>query len=168
GIVAGILINWYKPEIAPAVKVFSQIFLRLIKMIIAPLIFATLVAGIAGAGHFKDVGRMGLRSIIYFEVVTTVALLIGLVLVNVLKPGVGVALPTTATQAAMPPQTWDQILLHTIPESVVDAMAKGDVLQIVVFSMLFAIALGMLGEKGRPIITFCESLSETMFKFTNI
>jgi proton glutamate symport protein len=168
GVVAGILINWYKPDIAPAVKVFSQIFLRLIKMVIAPLIFATLVAGIAGAGHFKDVGRMGLRSIIYFEVVTTLALLIGLVLVNVLKPGVGVALPATATQAAMPPQTWDQILLHTIPESVVDAMAKGDVLQIVVFSMLFAIALGMLGEKGRPIITFCETLSETMFKFTNI
>jgi proton glutamate symport protein len=168
GVVAGILINWYKPDIAPAVKVFSQIFLRLIKMVIAPLIFATLVAGIAGAGHFKDVGRMGLRAIIYFEVVTTVALLIGLVLVNVLKPGVGVALPTTATQAAMPPQTWDQILLHTIPESVVDAMAKGDVLQIVVFSMLFAIALGMIGEKGRPIITFCESMSETMFKFTNI
>src|SRR6188508_1737038 len=127
---------------------FSQIFIRMIRMIIAPLLFGTLVAGIAGAGHFKDVGRMGLRAIIYFEIVTTLALLIGLVLVNLLKPGVGVALPATATQAAMPPQTWDQILLHTIPESVVDAMAKGDVLQIVVFSMLFAIALGMLGEKG--------------------
>jgi len=168
GVVAGILINWYKPEIAPAIKVFSAIFLRLIKMIIAPLIFATLVAGIAGAGHFKDVGRMGLRAIIYFEVVTTLALLIGLVLVNLLKPGVGVQLPHTVTQAAQAPQTWDQILLHTIPESVVDAMAKGDVLQIVVFSMLFAVALGMIGEKGRPIITFCESLAETMFKFTNI
>jgi len=170
GVIAGILINWYKPEIAPTIKVFSTIFLRLIKMIIAPLIFATLVAGIAGAGHFKDVGRMGLRAILYFEVVTTLALLIGLVLVNVLKPGVGVALPAAsgAAQTLVPPQTWDQILLHTIPESVVDAMAKGDVLQIVVFSMLFAIALGMLGEKGRPVITFCETLSETMFKFTNI
>src|SRR5678815_1575631 len=93
GIIAGILINWYQPEIAPAVKVFSQISLRLIKMIIAPLIFATLVAGIAGAGHFKDVGRMGLRAIIYFEIVTTLALLIGLVTVNMLQPGVGVALP---------------------------------------------------------------------------
>lgn len=168
GIVAGILINWYKPELAPSIKVFSQIFLRLIKMIIAPLIFTTLVAGIAGAGHFKDVGRMGLRAIIYFEVVTTLALVLGLVLVNMLKPGVGVVLPTTATQAAMPPQTWDQILLHVIPESVVEAMAKGDVLQIVVFSMLFAVALGMIGEKGRPVITFCESVAETMFKFTNI
>lgn len=168
GIIAGIVINEMKPEIAPYIKVFSQVFLRLIKMVIAPLIFATLVAGIAGAGHFKDVGRMGLRAIIYFEAVTTLALLIGLVLVNVLKPGVGVALPQGAAQAALPAQTWDQILLHTIPESVVDAMAKGDVLQIVVFSMLFAVALGMIGEKGRPVIVFCESVSETMFKFTNI
>ena len=104
GIVAGILINKFDPQIAPAIKVFSQIFLRLIKMIIAPLIFTTLVAGIAGAGHFKDVGRMGLRAIIYFEVVTTIALVLGLVLVNMLKPGVGVVLPQTATQAAQPPQ----------------------------------------------------------------
>ena len=168
GVVAGILINEFNPAIAPHIKVFSQLFLRLIKMVIAPLIFATLVAGIAGAGHFKDVGRMGLRAIIYFEVVTTLALMIGLVLVNVLKPGVGVILPATATQAAQAPQSWDQILLHVIPESVIDAMAKGDVLQIVVFSMLFAVALGMIGEKGRPVITLCESIAETMFKFTNI
>jgi proton glutamate symport protein len=167
GIVAGILINKFDPAIAPAIKVFSQIFLRLIKMIIAPLIFTTLVAGIAGAGHFKDVGRMGLRAIIYFEIVTTIALVLGLGLVNLLKPGVGVALPTTATQAAQAPQSWDQILLHVIPESVIDAMAKGDVLQIVVFSMLFAIALGMIGERGRPVITFCEVVAETMFKFTD-
>ena len=168
GVIAGILINWYKPDLAPYVKVFSDIFLRLIKMIIAPLIFATLVAGIAGAGHFKDVGRMGLRAIIYFEIVTTIALLIGLVLVNVLKPGVGVVLPATATQASQAPQTWDQILLHVIPTSVVDAMAKGDVLQIVIFSMFFAIALGMIGEKAKPVVQFCESLAETMFKLTNI
>jgi Na+/H+-dicarboxylate symporter len=116
GVIAGILINWYQPNLAPTMKVFSTIFLRLIKMIIAPLIFATLVAGIAGAGHFKDVGRMGLRAILYFEVVTTLALVVGLVLVNVLKPGLGVALPATATNAAMPPQTWDQILLHVIQE----------------------------------------------------
>lgn len=168
GIVAGVLINEFHPTFAPPIKVFSQVFLRLIKMVIAPLIFATLVAGIAGAGHFKDVGRMGLRAIIYFEIVTTLALAIGLVLVNVLKPGVGVILPQTATQAAQAPQSWDQILLHVIPESVIDAMAKGDVLQIVVFSMLFAVALGMIGEKGRPVITLCESIAETMFKFTNI
>ena len=108
------------PTWAPFFRPFSQLFLRLIKMIIAPLIFATLVAGIAGAGHFKVVGRMGLRAIIYFEVVTTLALVIGLVAVNVMRPGVGVNLPMgqqsgiTAT-----PQTWDQILLHVVPESVI-------------------------------------------------
>lgn len=168
GVIAGILINWYKPDIAPVAKVFSDIFLRLIKMIIAPLIFATLVVGIAGAGHVKAVGRMGLRAIVYFEIVTTIALLIGLVLVNVLKPGVGVVLPATATAASQAPQTWDQILLHVIPTSIIDAMAKGDVLQIVTFSMFFAIALGMIGEKAKPIVQWCESLAETMFKLTNI
>jgi proton glutamate symport protein len=168
GVIAGIVINKLHPDLAPIAKVFSDVFLRLIKMIIAPLIFATLVAGIAGAGHFKDVGRMGLRAIIYFEIVTTLALLIGLVLVNVFKPGVGVVLPVNATQASQAPQTWDQILLHVIPTSVIDAMAKGDVLQIVIFSMLFAVALGMIGEKGRPVVAFCESLAETMFRLTNI
>src|SRR4029453_10018358 len=124
---------------------------------------------IAGAGHVKVVGRMGLRAIIYFEVVTTLALIIGLVAVNIMRPGVGVNLPMgqqsgiTATA-----QTWDQILLHVVPESVIRAMAEGDVLQIVVFSILFAIALGMIGEKGRPVVVWCESVAETMFKFTNI
>jgi Na+/H+-dicarboxylate symporter len=169
GILAGWFVSEYHPTWAPIFRPFSQLFLRLIKMIIAPLIFSTLVAGIAGAGHFKVVGRMGLRAIIYFEIVTTLALLIGLATVNVMRPGVGVNLPMgqqsgiTATA-----QTWDQILLHTVPESVFRAMAEGDVLQIVVFSILFAIALGMIGEKGRPMIAWCEAVAETMFKFTNI
>ena len=173
GVVAGILIGKLPPETAAKVvgyvKPFSQLFLRLIKMVVAPLIFATLVAGIAGAGHFKVVGRMGLRAIIYFEIVTTIALLIGLVAVNVIKPGAGITLPPDAAAAATTaPQTWDQIILHAVPESVVDAMAKGDVLQIVVFSMFFGIALGIIGDKGKPVVTFCETVAETMFKFTNI
>ena len=169
GIVAGALVSRYNPAAANYFKPFADLFLRLIKMIIAPLLFATLVAGIAGAGHFKQVGRMGLRAIIYFEVVTTLALVIGLLAVNIIKPGVGVPLPAaTATDLATAAQTWDQLLLHIVPTSIFDAMARGDVLQIVVFSMLFAIALGMVGEKGRPVIQFCESLAETMFKFTNI
>ena len=139
GILAGWLVSEYNPAAAAYFRPFSQLFLRLIKMIIAPLIFATLVAGIAGAGHFKVVGRMGLRAIIYFELVTTLALIIGLVAVNVMKPGVGIK-----------------------------AMADGDVLQIGVFSILFAIALGMIGEKGRPVVAWCEAVAETMFKFTNI
>jgi proton glutamate symport protein len=169
GIIVGAIIDATHPQYAVYFRPFSQLFLRLIKMVIAPLIFATLVAGIAGAGHFKVVGRMGLRALIYFEVVTTLALVIGLVAVNVTRPGVGVNLPIgQASDITAKPQTWDQILLHVVPESVFDAMARGDVLQIVVFSIFFGIALGMIGEKGRPVIVWCEVLAETMFKFTNI
>jgi proton glutamate symport protein len=169
GIIAGWLVSVYDPAAAAYFRPFSQLFLRLIKMIIAPLIFATLVAGIAGAGHVKVVGRMGLRAIIYFEVVTTLALIIGLVAVNVMRPGVGVNLPMGAqSEITAKPQTWDQILLHVVPESVIRAMAEGDVLQIVVFSILFAVALGMIGDKGRPVVEWCEAVAETMFKFTNI
>jgi proton glutamate symport protein len=170
GIAIGALVDHYNPAWAQYFVPFSQLFLRLIKMIIAPLIFGTLVAGIAGAGHAKAVGRMGLRAIIYFELVTTLALLIGLLAVNIFKPGVGLVLPapTGAAPIAGAPQTWDQIVLHTVPNSVIEAMAQGDVLQIVVWSMIFAISLTMIGEKARPMIVWCESLSETMFTFTNI
>ncbi len=169
GIIAGAIVDAVNPAWAIYFRPFSQLFLRLIKMVIAPLIFATLVAGIAGAGHFKVVGRMGLRAMIYFEVVTTLALVIGLVAVNITRPGDGVNLPMgQGSEITAKAQTWDQILLHTVPESVIDAMARGDVLQIVVFSIFFGIALGMLGEKGRPVLAWCEALAETMFKFTNI
>ncbi len=169
GIVVGGLVDAYHPEWAIYFRPFSQLFLRLIKMIIAPLIFSTLVAGIAGAGHFKVVGRMGFRALIYFEIVTTIALVIGLLAVNITKPGVGVNLPMGQESGiTAKAQTWDQILLHVVPESVFDAMAKGDVLQVVVFSVFFGIALGMVGEKGRPVLVWCEAVAETMFKFTNI
>jgi len=169
GLIAGVLINNYNRELVDVIRPFSAIFIRMIRMIIAPLLFGTLVAGIAGAGHFKDVGRMGLRAIVYFEVVTTLALLIGLFMVNVMKPGVGMVLPIGANPGITAhPQTWQEILLHTVPTSVIDAMATGDVLQIVVFSIVFAIGLGMVGEKGRPMVEFCESLTEAMFKVTNI
>jgi proton glutamate symport protein len=170
GVVAGALVQRYAPGHAALFRPFSQLFLRLIKMIIAPLIFGSLVAGIAGAGHVKVVGRMGLRALIYFEVVTTLALAIGLIAVNVTRPGVGINLPpaTGALEIEAHKQTWDQVLLHTVPTSVVQAMAENDVLQIVVFSILFAIALGMIGDKGRPVVALCEAITETMFKLTNI
>ncbi len=170
GIAIGALVDHYDPGFAKYFNPFSQLFLRLIKMIIAPLIFGTLVAGIAGAGHAKAVGRMGLRAIVYFEIVTTLALLIGLVAVNVLRPGVGLVLPPPGgiNPISGSPQTWDQILLHVVPTSIVQAMAEGDVLQIVVWSMIFAISLTMIGDKARPMIVWCESLAETMFRFTNI
>src|SRR3954467_6054449 len=170
GVAVGALVSNTHPDWAKFFNPFSQLFLRLIKMIIAPLIFGTLVAGIAGAGHVKAVGRMGLRAMIYFEAVTTVALLIGLLAVNILKPGVGLVLPAPsgAPPIAAVHQTWDQIFLHTVPTSVVQAMAEGDVLQIVVWSILFAISLTMIGAKARPVVEFCESLAEAMFAFTNI
>lgn len=169
GIAAGWMVSATHPEWAAYFRPFSQLFLRMIRMIIAPLIFATLVAGIAGAGHVRVVGRMGVRAIVYFEIVTTLALLIGLATVNVMRPGVGVNLPTGQTsEIRATPQTWDQILLHLVPESIIRAMADGDVLQIVIFSIFFAVALGMIGEKGRPIVVWCEALAETMFKVTNI
>ncbi len=170
GIVAGTLVSRTNPALAQYFNPFSQLFLRLIKMIIAPLIFSTLVAGIAGAGHVKAVGRIGLRAMIYFEVVTTLALLVGLLAVNILKPGAGLVLPPPSgtPPIAAAAQTWDQIVLHTFPTSIIQAMAEGDVLQIVVWSIIFAIALTMVGPKARPMIEWCESLAEAMFKFTNI
>jgi proton glutamate symport protein len=168
GVAAGALVNHYEAEWAVNFRPFSLLFLRLIKMIIAPLIFATLVAGIAGAGHLRQVGRIGVRAIIYFEVVTTLALIIGLVAVNVTRPGDGITLPPEGDEITAEPQTWDEILLHTVPESVIKAMAEGEVLQIVVFSIFFAIALSLIGEKGKPLVHLCEVVSETMFKFTNI
>ena len=170
GVITGYIVSITNPDASEAIRPFAQLFIRMIQMIIAPLLFATLVAGIAGAGHFKDVGRMGLRAIIYFEVVTTLALLIGLLAVNIMQPGVGLTLPapTGPPPITARPQTWQEIILHVFPTSVFDAMARGDVLQIVIFSMLFAIGLSMLGERGRPIVTWCEVLAETMFKVTHI
>ena len=168
GVIAGTVVNFYHAEWASYFRPFSQLFLRLIKMIIAPLIFATLVAGIAGAGHLRQVGRIGVRAIIYFEIVTTIALIIGLVAVNITRPGDGITLPPDDGEITATPKSWDEILLHTVPESVIKAMAEGEVLQIVIFSIIFGIALGLIGEKGQPLVRLCEVISETMFKFTNI
>jgi proton glutamate symport protein len=170
GIALGAWISAYGPEYATTIQPFSQLFLRLIKMIIAPLLFASLVAGIAGAGHFKAVGRMGLRAIVYFEIVTTLALVIGLAAVNITRPGDGLdlPLPTEAPELAGKAQTWAQIMLHVIPTSVVQAFAENDVLQIVAFAIFFAIGLTMIGEKARPVVELCVSITEAMFKVTNI
>ncbi len=169
GIVGGCLISYYgHPEIARFLKPFSDLFLRLIKMIIAPIIFCSLVAGVAGAGHVKTVGRMGAKAMLYFEVVTFFALGLGLLMVNITKPGVGVELPHETVDVMAHSKSWDQLILHTVPTSVIQAMAEGDVLQIVVFSILFAIALGTLKERAKPVILLCETVAEAMFKLTNI
>ncbi|MBY0549604.1 MAG: cation:dicarboxylase symporter family transporter [Candidatus Obscuribacterales bacterium] len=168
GLVVGILVGWLAPEFGKSLHVVADVFLHLVKSIIAPLVFATLVVGIAGHENLKSVGRLGLKSMIYFEVVTTFALAIGLLVANICRPGAGVALNTTtagdaAALAAKQPQLAD-IITHTFPSSVVDAMARGDVLQIVVFSILFASAVSAV--KAEPVLKLCESLSEVMFKYT--
>ncbi len=168
GIVAGALVSHFGAD-ASVFRPFSQLFLRLIKMIIAPLIFASLVAGIAGAGHVKVVGRIGLRAIIYFEIVTTMALVIGLVAVNLTRPGVGLNIPVgQLSEFTAKPKSWDEILLHTVPTSIVQAMAENEVLQIVIFAIIFALALNLVGEKGRPLVHVCEAVTEAMFKMTNL
>jgi Na+/H+-dicarboxylate symporter len=159
------------PSVATHLRVLAMIFLRLIKTIIAPLLFGTLVVGIAGHSNLRQVGRLGLRSIIYFEIVTTIALVIGLAAINLAKPGVGVQLPTiTATETSgIAKLSAEETILHAFPENIAKAVADNAVLQVVVFSLIFAIALALIPEnKRRPMLALCESLVATMFKFTNI
>ena len=172
GLVVGGFIGWLRPDWGNAVYFLRDIFLNLIKSIIAPLVFSTLVVGIAGGGDLKKVGRMGLKALIYFEIVTTAALAIGLAVVNFTKPGVGVVLAASDTAIAQQighshPKTLVETIVHAFPASVVEAMVHGDVLQIVAFAVLFAMAVSAVGEKGKPILRAMESLSQVMFKFTN-
>ncbi len=169
GLFAGLFIGHFFPGLVPAVKPFRGLFLNGVKCIIAPLIFSTLVTGIAGAKNFKTFGRMGLKAIIYFEIVTTLALVIGLGFVNLFKPGVGVKLSSGAEATALIPQvkmSFAGFIEHLLPTNIVDAIARGDVLQIVIFSSVFALAVLAVGAKAKPIVDFCEALSEIMFKFT--
>jgi len=168
GMAAGIALGALWPEAGRAAAPAAGIFLRLIKSIIAPLIFATLVYGIAGAGDIRVMGRIGLKAIIYFEIVTSAALLVGLTAVNLLQPGAGITLERTAAEsaAAQAPPGFSQILEHVFPASIIDAMARGEVLQIVVFAFLFGAACAAAGERARPVVSFCESLSEVMFRYT--
>ena len=172
GLILGGLLGWVRPEWGNKVYFLRDIFLNLIKSIIAPLVFSTIVVGIAGAGSLKKVGRMGLKAIIYFEIATTAALAIGLAIVNLTKPGMGVELvagpnEVVNTVAQTHSKTLLEIITHIFPASVIDAMARGDVLQIVAFSVLFAMAVSAIGEKGKPIVSVADSLMHVMFKFTN-
>ena len=169
GLVLGGVLGYISPDWGNRVYFLRDIFLNLIKSIIAPLIFSTLVVGIAGGGDLKKVGRMGLKALLYFEIVTTIALFIGLGVVNFTKPGYGVALTAARDISSLQqvhPQTFSEMLVHIFPSSVLDAMARGDVLQIVAFSALFAIAVSALGQRAAPIMRGCEALSQVMFKFT--
>jgi len=172
GLVVGALIGWLQPAWGNNVYFLRDIFINLIKSIIAPLVFSTIVVGIAGAGALKKVGRMGVKALVYFEIVTTAALFIGLAVVNFTKPGAGVTLAAgnidiVKTIEQSHPKTLVETIVHAFPSSVIDAMVRGDVLQIVAFSVLFALAVSAVGEKGKPIVRAMDSLSQIMFKFTN-
>ena len=173
-LVAGILVGWLIPDVAVKFQPLGDMFLRMVKMIIAPLIFATLTVGIAGHGDVKNLGKIGLKTIIYFEIATTIALVLGLVMANILKPGVGFNIDVSSVSMAvvekMKTVPQGHSLIHmfvdAVPESVVEAMARGDLLQIVVFAIFFALAVCAVGPKARPVLDFLQSTCDVMFKFT--
>ncbi len=167
----GVEIGLDFPAFSQNLQFLSKIFLRLVKTIVAPLLFATLVVGIASHSDLKQVGRMGWKSLLYFEIVTTIALVIGLVFINITKAGVGIVVPDDLLQEL--PQakvrTWQDHIIDIFPENIIKSVYEGNVLPIVVFSVVFGIALALLNErKKRPMLEFAESLAEAMFKFTNI
>lgn len=170
GIVIGAFLGHFFPEQAVMMKPLGDAFIRLIKMMVAPIIFCTIVVGIAKMGDMREVGRVGLKALVYFEIVSTLALLIGLVVVNLYKPGAGMNVdPNTldpalvAQQTAARAMTTTEFLLNIIPHTVVDAFAKGEILQVLLFSVLFGIALSQFGEKGRFLIKILDQSSHVLF-----
>jgi len=165
GIIAGIIVGYSIPSFAPAAKLISDTFINMIRMVIAPVIFFTVVAGIAGAGDLKKVGRVGIKALVYFEVVTTIALIIGLVVANLVKPGEGIAaenIPAadvskySADAAAM---NWGDFISHIVPANIVDAFAKGDIIQVLFFAILFSVGLKQLGGPGQSMVLTFEKIN---------
>ena len=171
-LILGLLLGHFAPEQALLLKPFRGLFLNGVKCIIAPLIFASIVMGVNAAGTVKGLGKTGLRALIYFELATTLALGVGLALVNLLRPGDGVTLVHGVSEVVSRAQetklSLQGFIEHLLPSSFADAIVRGDVLQIVIFSSLFGVATLMAGEKARPVLSFCEGLNEVMFKFTGI
>ncbi len=172
----GVIVGHFAPDFAVKMRPFAEIFLRMVKMIIAPLLFSTLVVGIAGHGDAKSLGKIGLKTIIYFEIVTTLALIIGLTMGNIFQPGVGFVSGTSAHAVQMQEAglmaathahtSIGAMVTDIFPTSIIDAMAKGNLLQIVVFSIFFALAICAVGKKAQPVLDILNSVSQIMFKFT--
>ncbi|HUI08990.1 MAG TPA: cation:dicarboxylase symporter family transporter [Bacteroidota bacterium] len=171
GMAVGLLVGWLWPGVAVDLKPLSTIFIRLIKSLIAPLIFSTLVVGVAGHGNIRQVGRLGIKAIVYFEVLTTLALVVGLLAVNIVRPGAGVTLhPAEGAQEILTrTQSLSDVVTHIFPQSVVEAAAQGEVLQVVVFALLFSLGLSAIPEQKRmTVVGFCDAVAETMFKVAGI
>ncbi len=178
GMILGVLIGALFPDFGVALRPYGRMFITMIKAIIAPLVFATLVVGIAGAGNMKTVGRIGLKAIIYFEIATTFALFIGLGAGNLVKPGHGIVLAQQSIETQKIPgmdfkemathqQSLGEIVQHLFTSSIVDSMARGDVLQIVIFTLIFSAGIIAVGKRAKPIVDVCDALAEVMFKFTS-
>lgn len=176
-LILGVVVGHFAPDFAVKMRPFAVIFLRMVKMIIAPLLFATLVVGIAGHGDVKSLGKIGLKTIIYFEIVTTLALIIGLTMANIFKPGLGFVSdaisknPSLLNEAGLMAATnahtsISEMVMNIFPTSIVQAMAEGNLLQIVVFSIFFAIAICTVGNAAKPVMAVLNSVSQIMFKFT--
>jgi len=179
GLIVGVLLGWWMSGMTPESReawdqwmvLIRDVFLHLIKMMIAPLIFASVVQGFAGTGDMKKAQRIGVKALVYFEIVTTLALVVGLAMVNLLRPGAGVELAVNASQSTADlakPLSLVQIILHAFPTSMIDAMARNDVLQVVIFAVLFAMAVIAAGDAGKPVLDFCSSLTNVMFKFAGL
>jgi aerobic C4-dicarboxylate transport protein len=172
GIVIGVAIGFLFPETGQALKPLGDAFIKLIKMLIAPIIFCTVVVGIAKMGHMRDVGRVGIKALIYFEVMSTVALVIGLVVVNILQPGAGIhadpatldtkAIANYATAAKT--HSTEEFLMNIIPSTVVDAFAKGEILQVLLFAILFGIALNWVGKRGELMLKLLDETGHVFFR----
>jgi aerobic C4-dicarboxylate transport protein len=169
GIILGVLTGWLFPQFSPTAKLISDTFINMIKMVITPVIFLTVVLGICSAGDLKKVGRVGGKGLIYFEIVTTLALVIGLVVANVLKPGAGIPtdhLPKENLEkytSAAKDMNWGEFFSHIVPSNIIDAFAKGDLLQVLFFGVIFSIAVSKMGAAGNKIISTFESLSKAFF-----
>ena len=173
-LIAGVLFGWLCPQYAVKMQPLAVIFLRMIKMIIAPLLFSTLVVGIAGHDNIKTLGKIGLKTFVYFEVVTTIALFLGMTVGNILKPGYGAS--NHADEALIQlaqsfvsenaHSSITDVIVNIIPTSITDAMVSGNLLQIVVFAIFFALAACAVGEKAKPVLNILSSVSQIMFKFT--
>ncbi len=174
-LVAGVIVGWVAPDFAVQMHPLAAIFLRMVKMIIAPLLFATLVVGIAGHGDPKSLGRIGVKTIIYFELVTTIALFLGLGIANALNPGAGVNISNanmsqlnsiTQMSSSTTHSSFADFFVNLIPTSIFQSMSDGNLLQIVIFSIFFAIAICAIGKKAKPVMDILQSTAAIMFKFT--
>jgi aerobic C4-dicarboxylate transport protein len=174
GIIAGVIAGWLFPGFAPAAKLISETFINMIKMVIGPVIFFTIVSGISGAGDMKKVGRVGGKALIYFEVVTTLALIIGLIVANVIKPGAGIPVShvpdakVTEYSEQAHQINWGEFFAHIVPSNIIDAFAKGDILQILFFSILFAVGLKWLGPAGNSLLINFEKINKVLFNILKI